>query len=410
MSQKRAAIAVIAALGLAGGAGALAGCGAGEGGSGPVTLRVYVSAPLHGSRAAEGQAIEDGARLALDDAGGRIGRRRIRGVYLDDSDERGWSIARTAANARRAAQDVTAIGYVGDFDSGATRVSLPITNQAEIPQVSPASTAVDLTRLPAVGDADPDRYRPSEKQTFARVVPDDEVGARAAAVWAKKLGARTFAAIGEHSDFGEISRDAFVSEARVLGMRPFSQKELEQQFEQQARHVPVGKLPGPDALYYALTSVPRPKVDPKIFIKTLASTSSAIFGPDTFLDPAFLRTAAPIQNRLRVVSPFLDPTLLPDSAEGFLRAFRSRYEHPAPPAAAYGYESMALLLDAIRRAGDDGDSRGAVTDALLATADRRSILGRYSIDGNGDTTLDSVSGYRVGDGLPVFPVKLTAPR
>ncbi len=68
---------------------------------------------------------------------------------------------------------------------------------------------------------------------------------------------------------------------------------------------------------------------------------------------------------------------------------------------------MGLLLDAIRRAGGDGDDRGAVADEVLSTQDRRSVLGTYSIDGNGDTTLDGVSGYRVSDGLPVFPVELS---
>jgi branched-chain amino acid transport system substrate-binding protein len=71
---------------------------------------------------------------------------------------------------------------------------------------------------------------------------------------------------------------------------------------------------------------------------------------------------------------------------------------------------MALLLDAIHRAGSNGDDRGAVTDEVLSTHDRHSVLGTYSIDANGDTTLGAVSGYRVSDGLPVFPVKLEAPR
>ena len=80
------------------------------------------------------------------------------------------------------------------------------------------------------------------------------------------------------------------------------------------------------------------------------------------------------------------------------------------PAAAYGYESMALLLDAIHRAGAKGDDRGAVIDEVLSTHDRHSVLGTYSIDGNGDTTLRAVSGYRISDGLPVFPVELNPRR
>ena len=92
-----------------------------------------------------------------------------------------------------------------------------------------------------------------------------------------------------------------------------------------------------------------------------------------------------------------------------MRTYRRQFG-TANPAAAYGYESMALLLDAIHRAGPSGDDRNAVIDEVLSTHDRHSVLGTYSIDGNGDTTLDTVSGYRISDGLPVFPVKLEAPR
>ena len=384
----------VAAAGVAAAALVAAGCGGG-GGSGPATLRIYVSAPLQGGRAAEGQAIEDGARLALADAGGRVGQFRIRGVYLDDSSPRGWSIARTASNARRAAQDTAAIGYVGDVDSGATKVSLPITNQAEIAQVSPASGAVDLTRISPAGGSDPDRYRPNDKQSFARVVPDDDVVARAAAIWAKREGARTFAATGDGTAFGKITEDAFASEAHAVGLRVLSQHEIRKSVEGGG---------GPDAVWSGISSLPNG------FEKVLTVQSSLIFLPDTILVPAFLSRIAAIQDQLRVVSPFLGPSLLPASASPFLREFRSRFKHAPPPSAAYGYESMSLLLDAIRRAGDEGSSRAAVIDELLSTAERRSILGTYSIDGNGDTTLDAVSGYRIGDGLPVFPVKLTVPR
>jgi branched-chain amino acid transport system substrate-binding protein len=392
-------VAAIAATALA--ALALMGCGDG-GSSGPVTLRVYVSVPLHGARAAEGEAIQDGARLALADAGGRVGRFRIRAVYLDDSDAGGWSIARTAANARRAAQDTAAIGYVGDVDSGATKVSLPITNQAEIAQISPASGAVDLTRVSSAGGSDPDRYRPNDRQSFARVVPDDDLVARAAAVWAKREGARTFAAGGDRTSFGMITADAFASQARSLGIRPFSPN----QSGSRPQNLLRPNRPSPDAVWFGLSSLPRSSA----FEAQLAAQPSSSFIPAAIAEPAFLRGVATVQDQLRLVSAFLDPSLLPASAKPVLREFRSRFERPPPPAAAYGYESMALLLDAIRRAGDDGDSRAAVIDALLSTSERRSILGTYSIDGNGDTTLDAVSGYRVGDGIPVFPIRLTAPR
>ena len=124
---------------------ALAGCSSGDYDDqvpDDATLRVYVSSPLRGESGEEGRAIVNGAKLALEDAGGEAGGRRRRAVYMDDSGgEGGWDPVVVADNARRAAQDSTAIAYIGDLESGATRISLPITNQAQMLQVSAASTA-----------------------------------------------------------------------------------------------------------------------------------------------------------------------------------------------------------------------------------------------------------------------------
>jgi ABC-type branched-subunit amino acid transport system substrate-binding protein len=147
---------------------------------GRATLNVYVSLPLHGERAAEGRAAAGGARLALARSGGMIGSFRVRARYLDDTGGGPrWDPVASAANARLAAQDSTAIGFLGDIDSGATRVSLPITNEAEIPQISPGAIAPDLTG---------ERYRPSDRQTFARIVPSASVLERAAARLARRIG------------------------------------------------------------------------------------------------------------------------------------------------------------------------------------------------------------------------------
>jgi branched-chain amino acid transport system substrate-binding protein len=378
LRRRPAAVAALLAAALA-----AAGCGGG-GGSGPKVLNVYVSVPLSGERAAAGRGIADGARLALAEAGGHVGALKVRAFYEDDARNGRWSLAQAAANARRATEDSTAIGYIGDLDSGATRASLPITNEAEMVQISPGSTAVDLTRRPPVGDVTPDRFRPSGKQTFARVVPADDVQARAAAVWAKKMGAKRVGTVTDGSDFGRILADAFDREAARIGLG-------------------AGEGGGVDLTYYG--------GGPDGFSQaTRGLPPRPVIGSDALIGPALLRAASIAPTRLFATSPFLAPTLLPAAGQRFLHAYRLRFGHAADPAAAYGYESMALLLDAIRRAGSNGGSRSAVIDEVFSTRDRPSVLGTYSIDGDGDTTLATVSGYRISDGLPVFPVRLTAPR
>ena len=49
---------------------------------------------------------------------------------------------------------------------------------------------------------------------------------------------------------------------------------------------------------------------------------------------------------------------------------------------------MSLLLDAIRRAGDNAGQRGEIVDQVFDTSDFDSAIGTFSIDDNGDTTLD----------------------
>jgi branched-chain amino acid transport system substrate-binding protein len=136
---------------------------------------------------------------------------------------------------------------------------------------------------------------------------------------------------------------------------------------------------------------------------TLISTDALL------LDRSFLRGARPFESRLRLTAAAQNPAQLPPPAgPEFVRGYRDEYGRPPDPYAAYGYEAMAVVLDSIERAGAPVD-RSAVIDAFFDTVDRRSVLGTYSIDEVGNTTLDRMAGYRVRAGRPVFDAALRAP-
>ena len=63
---------------------------------------------------------------------------------------------------------------------------------------------------------------------------------------------------------------------------------------------------------------------------------------------------------------------------------------------------MNLVLDAIERAGDDGNDRQAVIDSVFDTKGRESVLGTYDIDENGDTTLTDYGVYSIEGGELTF--------
>jgi branched-chain amino acid transport system substrate-binding protein len=57
---------------------------------------------------------------------------------------------------------------------------------------------------------------------------------------------------------------------------------------------------------------------------------------------------------------------------------------------------MSLMLDSIQKASASGSlTRQGVTDAVFSTKDRNSVLGKYSIDKNGDTTLTDYGLYKI---------------
>jgi branched-chain amino acid transport system substrate-binding protein len=382
--------------------GTTPGCGApGSGIQAGEHVTVYVSMPLRGPEAVEGRDVIRAAKLALADAQGRVGELAVRAVYLDDTGGRGaragWSQAVAAANARDAAEDSSAIAYLGDFDSGATRASLPITNEARMLQVSPASAAVDLVQpFLGAGDQVPEEVQPTGERTFGRVIPGDEVQAEAGAMWATRLGARRVGTVSDGSEFGRTMVSAF---RQSLGGTRLTR----------GRH---------DLLYYGGTpdDAPAPVLRQ---IKT-PCPHAAVIGSDALLGSSLLRPiqagsfacpaiAIPGPRGTYVTSAAQNPSQLPPQGQRFVRAFHDRFGRAPRRHAAYGYEAMAVVLDSIRRAGDRGDDRDAVVDAFFDTQDRDSVLGTYSIDEVGGTTLGRLAGYRLTEGSLHFEAALRVP-
>jgi len=385
----------------------VAGCASGGNGiQAGERVDVYVSMPLHGLEAANGRDAADGARLALADAGGRVGELAVRATYLDDTSgtgpNAGWSAASAAANARQATQDSAAIAYIGDFDSGATRFSLPITNEARLLQVSPAASAIDLVQpYLGAGDQLPEEIQPTGERTFGRVIPSDEVQAQAGAIWAKRLRVRRINVGGDGSPFAGVLRSAFDDKARAIGLRVHPVHEIRApEAPPHVVYVCFLQARVPVTLDYYAGAAPLPVGRGSPCEHPGLMTSDALLAPGTLhqMDSAiFLATSAAE-----------DPSQLPADGQRFLREFRGRFHRDPGPYAAYGYEAMAVVLDSIRRAGDSGDQRDAVIDAFFDTTDRQSILGTYSIDDVGNTTLDRLAGYRVVNGKPRFETALSA--
>jgi branched-chain amino acid transport system substrate-binding protein len=331
----------------------IAGCGIAGTAKIEAPVSVYVSLPLTGPRGADGRDAADGARLALEQAGGKAGSIQVRATYLDDAKGKLWDPVAVGANARQAVQDSSAAAYIGELDSEPTRASVPITNDAGLAQVSPGAGGVDLTQPAAGYPNSPDRYRPSGSVNFARTVPGDNVVVDAAASWAAELGATRAAVTSDGSAFQNLAASEFSSSAAGHGIQV---------------------MPGKPPARVATTGGPA-----KQAVYESAAQRLSLYGSA----PANL-----------AVSAELDPSRLP--GKDFAGQFERRF-HRAPAAyAAYGYEAMGLVLQAIRGAGTDASSfRDDVRNGVFGAHRDGTVLGSYSITSEGDTTECAVQRYRV---------------
>ncbi len=389
------------------GAAVLAGCGGhGDSGTNRIrgrTLSIYTSLPLQGPSRPTAQSVFAGEELALEQAHGRIGKYTIALKPLDDSTRQReeWDPGQTTLNARRAVQDPSTVGYIGDVDSGATAVSIPLLNRLEIPQISAGSSAVGLTSAAAgAAPGEPEKYYPTGIRTFARVVPNDTVQAAVQVKLQQSMGCQKTYVLDDGEVDGEDLADTFQLHARAAGLEVLAVQDFPNKATTYAPLAHSVAQTGADCvLISGLTASGAPRLVTQI---AAALPGARIFGSaamaeSTFTDPR--RGGIPLALDPRVLITGPPPSVAP-AARAFYSAYQERYG-AAAPYAIYGYEAMSLMLSVIASASDNGRHsvlRSAVLDALFDTHDRHSVLGTYSITPSGDMTLDRYGVYRVVDG------------
>lgn len=409
--KPRSVFAVAGACALAFGAASCGSSSSSSGGGKEISgskLTVYSSLPLQGASGPQSQAIVNGAKLAIASPNNKVGKYTVSYVSLDDSTAAAGKAddATVGQNARKAVSDPTTIAYLGEYNSGATKISLPILNQAGIAQVSPSNTYVGLTtNKPGSEAGEPDKYYPSGKRTYARVVPVDTIQAAALATAAKDDGCKSIMIWNSKTTYSTGLARNLQSAAPKLGLKVEGNVGIDPKapnYRSQAQAIKsdcfvfTGEIEsnGVEAVKDVGTAHPT--------IKLYGGDGVVL---NNFADP---KTGLPanVGARFKGTIATLDPSAFNAAGKQFFATYKSTYHTGNPdPYAIYGYESMALILDAIKRdANAHGGkvSRQGTYQALLATKNRQSVLGVYSIDSNGDTTLTDYGLYKIVNGKLVF--------
>jgi branched-chain amino acid transport system substrate-binding protein len=384
---------------------AASGCGGVSGASATLSnqLTIYSSLPLQGPSAGVSRQIVDGEKLALYEAGGHVGPFTVSFASQDDSNPTSgqWDPGVTAADAKTAADDPTTIAYLGDYNSAATAISLPLINAAGILQVSPSSPYVGLTSSLDAGQDEPARFYLTGKRNFARLQPGDPKQAQAQIRLMKSLGVKKLYVLDDQDPFEVPLAEMVATDAEEAGIQLAGHDSLDTtattEFGGEANKIAEsgaeavffagGADEGASALWKQLYAA-----DPKLWL----------LGSNALLEAKFTSGIGTAAARTLITDPILPVSRYPASAQRVLAAYRKRFGERPEAYALFGYAAMSAALEAVRAAGARGNDRQAVIDALFAAGPRESVIGRYAIEPDGETTLSSYGVDRVSDGQPLF--------
>jgi branched-chain amino acid transport system substrate-binding protein len=323
------------------------------------TLTIYASEPAQTGNSRLSHDLLDAEQLALHQSGTQIGKFTIKFLTLT---------GKISDNARKAIKDSSAIAYLGEIAPHSSYASLGITNALDLLQVSPTDTGLELTQTtPAVPGA-PSTYYESLStygRTFARVVPSTALEAKGAIEEMQSLHVKRLYVSDDGGPYGK---------AIALAVRQAA-----------SPYTVVSSPTGADAVFYGSNS--DSAAARALDAVAQASPAVKMFGPSALDDAAFASALSPAARNVYISSPGFLPQKLTAAGKKFVSDFTASYGHAPATQAIFGYEAMAAVLSVLREAGSSANNRSTVVHDFFAIKNRPSVLGTYSINVNGDTSL-----------------------
>ncbi len=283
--------------------------------------------------------------------------------------------------------------YIGTFNSGAAEVSMPILSQAGIAMDSPANTYVGLTvALKGVtAPGEPKKYQPS-KRTYTRIVPLDTIQGAADLDYFQSVGCKKLGVFDDTQAYGAGLAAVLKASAKMYGITIVdteSDASVETDYTSVAQ-----KLASAGAQCIELSATTA-SVGGTAFVSAIHSAlpSAKILGPDGMCSASWV-TTAPVVCTVATQ----DLTAYP-GGRSFLAAYKKAYHVSSPdPYSIYGYESAELGIQTLAKlpAGLSGKTlQAAFVKQLFKTENLSSVLGTFSINSAGDTTLTSYGLYKL---------------
>ncbi|HEV8488665.1 MAG TPA: branched-chain amino acid ABC transporter substrate-binding protein [Candidatus Limnocylindrales bacterium] len=401
------AVFLIAACGAApggtGGGGTPAAC-ANKKGTSSTEIHVYSSLPRQGTNTEQTDTLVEQIRNVLE--GQKIGNFSITYTDLDDSSAAAggdWDGAVAQANANRAAADPDAMVFIGHYNSGAAKLTIPILNQACLVMISPANTYPGLSKaVPDVTEAgEPDKYYPGGYRNYTRVITTDDKQGAAGAEWAKRLGATKVYVLDDTQVYGAGLAKAFALHANKIGIEVLGANKKSEGFDAKATDYNAlaqkVKAAGADFIYVgSITGQNTGKLWKDL---RAAMPDVTIMSGDGVFEKSWYDGAGTAGNGTYLTFGGVGPDQLTGAGKTWFEEYKTAHGGNQPSTyTAYGNAAATVALEALKKAGTN--DRYEVLKAVFATKDLDTVLGKMGFDANGDTTNIALTGYQVETSWP----------
>jgi len=354
----------VAALGVA--AGLSAGPALADG-----AIKIAVPAAFTGSAAGYGENIKAGVSMKVDEinAAGGINGKKIEVEYFDDQCE-----PREAATVSTSiVNDADVVGIVGHLCSSAHLAGLPAYVREGIPAITPTATSV------AISEKNKDEA--GKIWSFRNVYRDDFQGKFLADYMDKIMGLKKVAVFYENNDYGIGLKEAFVKEAKKLGLTVVGEEAYKKGDQDYTPQLTKLKAAAPQGLFVA------GYYSEGALIADQAAKLGLVvpkFGADGFDNADYVKLGGKAADNTFLTAPFLAETAGPD-ARKFLDAFRAKYNRDIDWMSANAYDAAAILAEAIAKVGPD---RAKIREYLagMTTPEKgyKGITGNNYFDAGGD--------------------------
>src|SRR5436309_3441815 len=177
-------------------------------GSGDPDFVIASDLPLQGSGRAQTVQMTEAIKFILKQHNFKAGKYKIGYQSCDDAtaQEGAWASEKCSANAQAYAQDKSLIGVIGTFNSGCAEIIIPVLNRAPdgpVGMISPANTYVGLTHSgPGTAAGEPNKYYPTGKRNYIRIVAADDFQGAADALHTQQLGLKNVYILDDKQAYG----------------------------------------------------------------------------------------------------------------------------------------------------------------------------------------------------------------